>query len=77
MTVDKRSEHAPFSKASQPAPATMPSRNTWIMDDHTRNKLLKKYKTQVASATSTICATLAVVSLPSLMAIVKPQLHLR
>jgi hypothetical protein len=41
----------------------MPADNTWIMDDATRNRLLKKYKTQVASATSTICATLSVVSL--------------
>lgn len=31
------------------------------MDESTRNKLLKRYKTQVASGTSTICATLAVV----------------
>lgn len=68
MTVDKPSEHAPFSTTSQPASTAMPSHNTWIMDDHTRNKLMKKYKTQVASATSTVCATLAVVSLSSLMA---------
>lgn len=65
MTVDKHSEHAPYSPDSQPAPAIMPSRNAWTMDDSTRNKLMKKYKTQVASATSTICATLAVVSFPA------------
>ncbi|KAJ5368648.1 uncharacterized protein N7496_008408 [Penicillium cataractarum] len=41
----------------------MPTRNAWIMDESTRNRLLKKYKTQVASATSTICATLAVTPL--------------
>jgi hypothetical protein len=40
----------------------MPTSNAWIMDESTRNRLLKKYKTQVASATSTVCATLAVVS---------------
>jgi hypothetical protein len=36
------------------------------MDDTTRNKLLKKYKTQVASATSTICATLSVTPLENI-----------
>ncbi|CAL5873981.1 uncharacterized protein PFLUO_LOCUS8266 [Penicillium psychrofluorescens] len=41
----------------------MPTRNAWTMDDAARNKLLKKYKTQVASGTSTICATLAVTPL--------------
>lgn len=41
----------------------MPTGSTWIMDEATRNKFLKNYKTQVASATSTICATLAVVRL--------------
>ncbi|KAJ5896441.1 uncharacterized protein N7473_005840 [Penicillium subrubescens] len=41
----------------------MPTRNAWIMDESTRNRLLKKYKTQVASATSTVCATLAVTPL--------------
>ncbi|KAF4217923.1 hypothetical protein CNMCM8980_008241 [Aspergillus fumigatiaffinis] len=40
--------------------------NTWTMDDTTRNKLLKKYKTQVASATSTICATLSVTPLENI-----------
>jgi hypothetical protein len=40
----------------------MPSSNAWTMDHSTRNKLLKKYQTQVASGSSTICATLAVVS---------------
>lgn len=39
----------------------MPER-AWNMDEATRNRLLKKYKTQVASATSTVCATLSVVS---------------
>ncbi|EPS28941.1 hypothetical protein PDE_03887 [Penicillium oxalicum 114-2] len=33
------------------------------MDESTRNKLFKKYKTQVASAISTVCATLAVTPL--------------
>ncbi|CAI7595348.1 unnamed protein product [Penicillium pancosmium] len=41
----------------------MPSQNAWIMDDPTRNRLLKKYKTQVASGVSTVCATLAVTPL--------------
>ncbi|KAJ5176385.1 mitochondrial carrier [Penicillium canariense] len=65
MTIGRRSEHAPFSPASNPTPtsAIMPTENTWIMDDSTRNKLLKKYKTQVASATSSVCATLAVTPL--------------
>lgn len=64
MTLDEHSEHAPFSPSpSQPSPAMMPAGSTWIMDEATRNKFLKNYKTQVASATSTICATLAVVRL--------------
>ncbi|PWY86275.1 mitochondrial carrier [Aspergillus heteromorphus CBS 117.55] len=41
----------------------MSTGNTWMMDEATRNRLLKKYKTQVASATSTVCATLAVTPL--------------
>ncbi|THC89863.1 hypothetical protein EYZ11_010676 [Aspergillus tanneri] len=41
----------------------MPAGKSWIMDEATRNKLLKGYKTQVASAISTICATLAVTPL--------------
>ncbi|KAJ5438506.1 uncharacterized protein N7458_009504 [Penicillium daleae] len=41
----------------------MPTSNAWIMDESTRNRLFKKYKTQVASATSTVCATLAVTPL--------------
>ncbi|KAB8257432.1 mitochondrial carrier domain-containing protein [Aspergillus pseudonomiae] len=41
----------------------MPTGSTWMMDEATRNKFLKNYKTQVASATSTICATLAVTPL--------------
>ncbi|KAJ5323080.1 Mitochondrial carrier protein [Penicillium brevicompactum] len=40
----------------------MPER-AWNMDESTRNRLLKKYKTQVASATSTVCATLSVTPL--------------
>lgn len=54
----------------------MPSQNTWIMDDSTRNRLMKKYKTQVASGTSTICATLAVVSFPHLGIIMQSSLRL-
>lgn len=77
MTIDKRSEHAPFSSTSHTTPAVMPSQNTWIMDESTRNRLLKKYKTQVASGTSTICATLAVVSFPQLDVIVQPILSSR
>lgn len=68
MTLDKQSEHAPFSPATKPAPDTMPSSNAWTMDESTRNKLLKKYQTQVASGSSTICATLAVVGLGPLIA---------
>ncbi|KAL1965104.1 hypothetical protein VTN77DRAFT_6017 [Rasamsonia byssochlamydoides] len=44
----------------------MSSSNPWIMDATTRNKLLKKYRTQVASATSTVCATLTVTPLENL-----------
>lgn len=64
MTVGKRTEHAPppFSPSSNPTPAVMPTGNAWIMDEHARNKFLKKHQTPVASAISTICATLAVVS---------------
>ncbi|GKZ26633.1 hypothetical protein AbraIFM66951_001685 [Aspergillus brasiliensis] len=36
------------------------------MDERTRNKLLKSYKTQVASATSTVFATLAVTPLENI-----------
>lgn len=62
MTLDKRPEHAPFSPTTETAPDTMPSSNAWTVDESTRNKLLKKYQTQVASGLSTVCATLAVVS---------------
>ncbi|PYH97592.1 mitochondrial carrier [Aspergillus ellipticus CBS 707.79] len=41
----------------------MSTGSTWMMDEATRNRLLKNYKTQVASATSTVCATLAVTPL--------------
>ncbi|KAI9923996.1 hypothetical protein MW887_007454 [Aspergillus wentii] len=41
----------------------MPPSNPWVMDETTRNHFLKNYKTQVASGTSTICATLAVTPL--------------
>jgi hypothetical protein len=40
----------------------MPNHKAWNMDEATRHRLLKKYKTQVASGASTVCATLAVVS---------------
>ncbi|KAE8390572.1 mitochondrial carrier [Aspergillus alliaceus] len=64
MTLDEHSEHAPFSPPpSQPSPVIMPTGSAWTMDEATRNKFLKNYKTQVASATSTICATLAVTPL--------------
>lgn len=63
MTLDEHTEHAPFvSSPPEPSTVRMRADNTWIMDDATRNRFLKKYKTQVASATSTICATLSVVS---------------
>ncbi|OJJ44784.1 hypothetical protein ASPZODRAFT_738941 [Penicilliopsis zonata CBS 506.65] len=64
MTLDKHSEHASFTPApSQPAPGIMPSTNAWIMDDATRNKLLRRYNTQVASGVSTIVATLTLTPL--------------
>ncbi|KAL4921132.1 mitochondrial carrier [Aspergillus aurantiobrunneus] len=63
MTDNKHSEHAPFTPPSQPSPTIMSMGNTWIMDESTRNRLLKRYKTQVASGTSTVCATLAVTPL--------------
>ncbi|CAK38532.1 uncharacterized protein An04g00750 [Aspergillus niger] len=62
MTLDKHSEHAPFSPPPpQPSPLTRSTQTTLTMNEATRNKLLKSYKTQVASATSTVFATLAVV----------------
>jgi hypothetical protein len=39
----------------------MSTSSPWIFDTKKRNRMLKRYRTQVASATSTICATLAVV----------------
>lgn len=41
--------------------AAMSTSSPWAFDTKKRNRMLKKYRTQVASATSTICATLAVV----------------
>ncbi|KAJ5790414.1 uncharacterized protein N7518_007425 [Penicillium psychrosexuale] len=41
----------------------MRDHRAWNMDEATRNRLLKKYKTQVASGVSTICATLSVTPL--------------
>ncbi|RAK83163.1 mitochondrial carrier [Aspergillus costaricaensis CBS 115574] len=64
MTLDKHSEHAPFSPSPpQPSPLTRSTQTTLTMDEATRNKLLKSYKTQVASASSTVFATLAVTPL--------------
>ncbi|XRM47290.1 hypothetical protein ABZX51_010277 [Aspergillus tubingensis] len=64
MTLDKHSEHAPFSPPPpQPSPLTRSTQTTLTMDEATRNKLLKSYKTQVASASSTVFATLAVTPL--------------
>ena len=63
MTIDKHSEHASFPPAAPSKPSAIrPTGNSWMMDESTRNRFLKKYKTQVASGTSTLCATLAVVS---------------
>lgn len=61
MTIDKRPEHATFPTPTQTSSTKTTGNNTWIMDESARNKLLKRYKTQVASGTSTICATLTVV----------------
>ncbi|OJZ87105.1 hypothetical protein ASPFODRAFT_559734 [Aspergillus luchuensis CBS 106.47] len=64
MTLDKHSEHAPFSPPPpQPSPLARSTQTTLTMDEATRNKLLKSYKTQVASASSTVFATLAVTPL--------------
>ncbi|PYI20955.1 mitochondrial carrier [Aspergillus japonicus CBS 114.51] len=64
MTLDKRAEHAPFTPTpSKSPPLAMSNRSPWLMDEAKRNRLLKRYKTQVASATSTVCATLAVTPL--------------
>ncbi|KAJ5113508.1 mitochondrial carrier [Penicillium angulare] len=41
----------------------MSSRRSWFMDEDTRNSLLKRYQTQVASGASTICATLSLTPL--------------
>lgn len=65
MTIDRQFGHAPLSSSpSQPAAIKTPSNTTGIMDESTRNKFLKQYKTAVASGVSTIFATLAVVSAP-------------
>jgi hypothetical protein len=45
--------------------AAMSTSSPWVFDTKKRNRMLKKYRTQVASATSTICATLAVVRIPN------------
>ncbi|KAJ6169589.1 hypothetical protein N7497_002432 [Penicillium chrysogenum] len=50
MTSDNSSEHAPLSSsAHHTRTAAMPDHRAWNMDEVTRNRLLKKYKTQVAS----------------------------
>jgi hypothetical protein len=58
MTLNKHSEHALPSTSTSVPNATMSSKS-WVAE---RSRLLKKYRTQVASAVSTICAYLAVVS---------------
>ncbi|BDD61183.1 hypothetical protein MPDQ_002628 [Monascus purpureus] len=64
MTLDEPTEHAPFPPTpSHQPPFVKPATNTWMMDERTRNRLLKKYDTQVASAVSTVCATLSVTPL--------------
>lgn len=63
MPIENQSEHAPFSSTT-PTTIMSPTPNPWIMDEKTRNALLKKYKIQVASAASTVCATLAMVGPP-------------
>lgn len=60
MTIDRPSEHARFASPLSNSSTINP---VWTMDESTRNKILKRYKTQVASGTSTICATLAVTPL--------------
>lgn len=66
MTVDKQhSEHAPLSPATSPQPSPLNMTPPWTPNESTRNYYLKKYTTPVASAVSTVCATLAVVSRPS------------
>ncbi|KGQ01396.1 hypothetical protein PAAG_11859 [Paracoccidioides lutzii Pb01] len=54
-----------------PSTATAPSASVastpcWAMDEAKRNKILKDYRTQAASATSTILATLSVTPLENL-----------
>jgi len=67
MPLNDPPGHAPFQPTTSPTvTSVMSSSNPWILDTSTRNKLLKKYRTQVASATSTVCATLAVTPLENL-----------
>ncbi|OQD85464.1 hypothetical protein PENANT_c010G03717 [Penicillium antarcticum] len=67
MTIGKRSDDAPFPSSSpQTITANMPGSNAWTFDESTRNRLLKKYKTQVSSAASTICATISLIPLENI-----------
>ncbi|KAJ5238620.1 hypothetical protein N7468_003239 [Penicillium chermesinum] len=65
MNPDKPSGYARFS--SQPSTnLSAPTKQNIIMDEHTRNHLLKRYETQVASGASSMCATLVLVRVPPL-----------
>ncbi|KAJ6012853.1 hypothetical protein N7522_003208 [Penicillium canescens] len=67
MTIGKRSDDAPFPSSSpQSITADMSGSNAWTFDVSTRNRLLKKYKTQVSSAASTICATISLIPLENI-----------
>jgi hypothetical protein len=71
MSLDEPPGHAALRSSPPQPPSTvtaiMPESRPapprpWWSDPRARHRLLKRYRTQVASATSTVCATLAVVS---------------
>ncbi|KAL1994307.1 hypothetical protein VTN49DRAFT_2976 [Thermomyces lanuginosus] len=64
--MSDNSGHGPFLSPSSRASAAAMSSYPWVFDVKKRNRFLKKYRTQVASATSTICATLAATPLENL-----------
>lgn len=64
MTMTDNPGHvrlAPTASTRAASATAMSTSSPWIFDTKKRNRLLKKYRTQVASATSTVFATLSVV----------------
>ncbi|EEA27912.1 hypothetical protein TMatcc_003788 [Talaromyces marneffei ATCC 18224] len=69
MTMNDSSGHVRLSSTGSTraaSAAAMSTSSPWGFDTKKRNRMLKRYRTQVASATSTICATLAVTPLENL-----------